>query len=541
VKRAGALLLLLASCSLIVDTENRTQCQTTADCDANPALAGRVCKLGFCAAKETQVGPVNTDAGEGCSTTEICTAKNSGRASVCKRPGTPCVPWVSDDACPYITGDWKNPDALMIGSLIPLTIRQAQGASNVELPYSQRLMRAIDLAVDEVAQKAVLGFFVGNEHRPLAVLHCDSQGKPEIARALFTHLTDVVGAPAVIVGWSEDLDAIASVPRANEKTIVCSDCLAPAPPGLKPWHILPSLQADAALVAWRVAELEKELGAGTLKVGVLIDGAGPQKFFAEQLDLVLRFNGGKSPSENGPTNYRLFQTEDPRKNTIPYDDWAGRIAEFAPDVLVVGMATDFPERHLPRIEARWPTDKPRPRYVLTQISYDAAPFDEQVKDDALRRRISGTHPFTTPELAKNIAGFEARYLGVQKERANGNFSGYEAFYSLALAIGANSGQPVFDSARISLGFNSLVAGDPFDLGPANLSVALDALAAEKKLDIRGLYTDLDWNLETREVTSDMGMFCFTRADESAPLALHDVDGVRWSATTKQVIGTYACP
>ncbi len=535
--------LLAAGCSLIVSTGDRTQCQTTADCEANPALQGRVCQAGFCALVGKDPDPVSSDAGPACVSTDLCTQANSGRASICKKAGvTPCVPLEIDGDCPTITGKWKDPNAIIVGSLLPLSIK-LPNKTNPESPYSKRLLRAIDLAAEEIDAAAPSGFQIANAQRPIAVLHCDSRGDPDHARQMFTHLVEDAGAQAVIVGWDVDLASIAPLAIQKKTTVVCSDCFTPAPAGTTTWKILPSITSDAALVAWRVAELEAQIKAqtpGDIRVAVLVDGAPAQRLFAEEIAKRLVFNG-VSAAQNGATKFLAIQTEDPRTSFIDYDAYDQQIADFAPHVVVVGMASDFPTYHLPRIEKKWQAAKARPFYVVTEISYDAAPFDKAQLDDTVVARISGTHPFTSPERANNILGFATRYQLSYKEPPNGNFSGYEAFYATALAIAANSSQPVLDSARISAGFASLVTGDAYDLGPGGgLSIALEALSKGQKIDIRGLYTDLDWNLTTREIATDMGMFCFAR-QPGGPLEIRDVPGVRWSVSSGQVSGTYACP
>lgn len=540
---ALAIGLLAAGCSLIVNTGDRVQCQTTADCAANPALQDRICDQGFCALRASQPGPV-AEASDLCVDTDLCTQTNSGRASICKAAGvTPCTPLEIDGDCPSIVGKWKDPHAIIVGALLPLTIKLPNGKAP-ESPYSKRLLRAIELAAEEIDAAAPSGFFIAGQQRPIAVLQCDSRGDPAHAQKMFTHLTENAGAQAVIVGWDVDLASIAPLAMQKQTTIICSDCFTPAPPGTTTWKILPSITSDVGLVAWRVNQLETQIKGqtpGDIKVAVLVDGAPAQRLFAEEIAKKLVFNG-VSAAQNGATKFLAVQTEDPREKFIEYDTYDQQIADFAPDVVVVGMASDFPTYHLPRIEKKWPANKARPQYVLTQISYDAATFESAITDDALRMRISGTHPFSSPERASNIQSFATRYqLSHNGEAPNGNFSGYEAFYAAALAIASNGGQPVLDSARISAGFGNLVSGDVYDLGPGGgLNIALETLKNGRKIDIRGLYTDLDWNLTTREVTTDMGMFCFTR-QPGALLEIHDVPGVRWEAATGQVTGTYACP
>lgn len=532
-----AVALVAAGCSFLVNTADRVQCSTDADCNANPALSGRICDQGFCALRPATV---SEDAGPTCTSTDVCTQGNSGRASVCKRAGSACVDW-QIDGCPTITGNWRDPNAIVVGSLLPLHLKLKIGS--IESPYSKRLLRGIDLASEEIDTGAPQGFFVGGTPaRPIAVLHCDSLGDRTRARAMFTHLTDVVGASAVIVGWDEDLSNVIDLATAKQTAVVCSDCLAPIPPEAHVWRILPPLSGDAALVASRVLELETQIKAqtpGDIRVAVLVDGAPGQKHFLDELAKVLVFNGAGIQA-NGAARYLPIRTPDPRTDFVDYDATASAIATFAPHIVVAAMASDFPTYHLSRIESALAASAPRPHYVLTQISYDAAPFQQVLVDDALRARISGTHPFLTDARLQNLGRYESSYRASYKEAANGNSSGYEAFYAIALAIASRTGQPVLDGPTISAGFPNLVSGPTFDLGPGpQLNTAISSLR-NGPIDIRGIYTDLDWNTATGEIASDMGLFCFGK-DPDGTISLRNVPTVRWSAQTKQTTGSYACP
>lgn len=536
--RTQALLvaLLAAGCSFIVNTSDRVQCSTDADCDANPALSGRVCDLGFCALRPS---PVSDDGGPGCASTEVCTQANSGRASVCRRADRPCVEW-QIEGCPSITGSWKDPNAIVIGSLLPLSIRLPR--KPLPSKYSKRVLRAIDLAVDEIEAGAPAGFFIAGESRPIAVLHCDSAGDPAVARAMFTHFTDVVGAPAVIVGWDEDMAAVTALAAERKTTVVCSDCLAPLPADPRVWRILPPLSGDAALVAARVLELETQIKAqtpGDIRVAVLVDGARAQKSFLDELAKILVFNGAGVAS-NGATRYLPVATPDPTTSFIDYDAYAREIADFEPHIVIAAMASDFPTYHLLRIEKELASTAPRPHYLLTQISYDAEHFQNVLADDELRARVSGTYPFMTEVRANNLGRYESTYRATYKEAANGNSSGYEAFYSLALAIASRVGQRVLDGPQISAGFPSLVSGTPFDIGPGpELNIAMSAVR-NQPIDLRGLYTDLDWDLQTGVVVSDMGVFCFGKEPDGS-IVLRNAGSMRWSVTTKKTTGSFSCP
>jgi len=513
------------------------QCRADADCEANPNFHGRVCELGFCAIKKPDPGPGSTG-GEGCVSTALCTQANSGKASVCAKAGTPCVPW-EDAECPTITGQWDNPDAIMVGALLPLTFDSPLGSSTPA--YATRLQRAIDLAAGEFDRK-IPGLKVGSKTRPIALLHCNSRGIPNQARNRFTHLTDVVGAQAVIVGWDDDLAAVAPLATERKTAIVCSDCLAPLPAGLDARRIIPPITLDAPLAAWRVKDLEakiKQVDPSPIRVALLIEGLRVPKAFSDELLKTLEFNG-TSAAGNG-SNFLPVMTEDPREHTIDHDGHAAAIAAFAPHVIVVGMASAFPTFFIPLIEKKWPADKPRPYYIVTQLNYEVASFEDALTSDELRRRVSGTYPRLDDSLRANVESYETRYRQEFFSAADGNFSGYESFYATAFAAAAAASADPFapiDGPRIAAGFERLSNGPSVDFHPGQINAGISLLGAGS-IDVRGLTSELDWNPTTRELETEMAMYCFGR-DESGLVLKSDPGGVFYSPKTGLITGTYAC-
>lgn len=529
--------VILAGCSFLVDTADRVQCSVTADCQANVALSNRVCRAGFC---ELDPKPVSNDSGDACTTSAICTQVNGGK-SICKQAGGACVQ-LAIEGCTAITPGWDDPNAIFVGTLLPLTLIQPTKKAP-DNAYAIRTKRAIELAAKDLRDSQPSGYLVGGKARPLSVVQCDSRGDPATAKQMFTHLTDVVGAQAVIVGWDEDLASIAADAQQKKTTLVCSDCLAPAPAGTVTYRILPNITSDAALVRWRVGQIEAELEAkkpGDIKIALLTEDLLVSRTFQQDFIGKLTFNGKPAASQI-PTALLDERAPDPRKDFPDYAGITDRIVAFEPDVIVVAIPLDFPTKYLPLIEQKWPAAKERPSYVVTELSYSATMFESALVDDALRARISGTRPFATKELKANQAAFELAYRLEFNESGADVPSTYESFYVTALAIAAASGQPPLDTAAIANGFAKLTSGTSFDIGKNGFANALGMLAQGSSIDARGIFTDLDWNAQ-REVAPDMGMFCFDRKPGAA-LTVKDVESVRLSATTGQVTvtGTYACP
>jgi len=535
-------------CSVLLSTAEPTQCTSSRDCDAVASFRQRVCEDGFCVIPREDRDPVSEDAGSGCTSTTSCTAANSNKASVCKTAGGACVPWQTEQ-CPIITGAWDQPGVIVIGDIQPFHTRQADGRL-ATIPYAERIQRAIDLGVEEIATAVPGGIpSPGTTGRPIAVLHCDSEFDPAAAQAAMVHLTEVVGAQAVIVGGDVELAAVRAKAIEKQTALVCSDCIAPFPPGAAAWRIVPPLVQEAPMVAWRVKGIEAELKAGasppaTLKVAVLAVPEAAPSALVQALGTTLRFND-KSVVENG-SSFALVTTENALTQSVNHLAHVQAITSFEPNVVIVAMGAEFPAHYLSAIETTWPAGKPKPRYVFTVLNYEVTPYVSLLSAGSaaaadLRSRISGTRPGFAQHLEDNIAGYSLRYRQANNFKApDGNMSGYDAIYSLVYAFAAASTQPLLDGPHVSAGFERLRSGTTIDYGPAQAGLAIALLGQSTgSIDARGLLSDLDWDVPSRDLSTDVSMYCFQRSVDGE-LVLKPNAGPRLDRTTGLVTGTYAC-
>lgn len=538
--------LMAAGCSVILSTAEPTQCSTNADCAANPSLRGRVCTGSFCVIPTANSPGTAPEAGAACVSNEICTKANGNKAWHCDGNGSPCVQWQTNE-CRFIGGGdaWMNDNALIIGAIQPFSNRQANGQYKA-IPYAARVRDAMDLAIEEVALAQPGGIVVpGGPQRPLAVIHCDSGFEAGRADAVFKHLTEVVRAPVVILGADEDLVAVTPRARTSKTAIIGADVNGPLPSPPLAWRMLPPLAQQAPMAARRVSVLEAQRKAepnppAALKVAVLtLPNPGPIAF-VDKLTEVLQFNG-KSTTQNGSTAFHVERTEDPRLLNVDHVTHAKAIADFRPDVVVVAMGEDFTTFYASLIEKNWPADKPPPYYVVTELNYDLSTFESVLTADSdgedLRRRISGTRSGSSPPRDANIDDFERRYSTRYGTDASGAWSGYEAMYALIYAIQAASLGGTLDGPHISAGFERLRAGATIDVGPARIGAAFSFLAQPTEtINLRGLWSELDWNPVTRDLETDVSMYCFQRQDRK--LVIKADAGTRLSGGV--FTGTYAC-
>ena len=535
----------VAGCSLLLDTAEPVQCTTNADCDASPLLRDRVCSQGFCVVKADEPIPRVEDAGDGCVSNELCTQANSGQPSLCRKAGGPCTP-IKTERCPSVEGDWSLPNAIFIGDIQPVTTRQVEG-STAPIPYGDRVQRAMNLALSDFQTAAPGGFlFPDGTRRPLALVHCQSNFTPAGADAALKHLTEVVGAEALIIGADEDLAAL--TPQLTDKrvAVACSDCIGPLPDGPLAWRILPRLVLEAPMAAWRVSKLEEQIKTGpnppaALKVAVLMEPGRAMEAFVAAFSERLRFNGGKTVLEN-ETSFMVEKTENPTIQSVNHLKHAEHIAEFTPDVVVVAMADDFPGHYLRLIESKWPAEKRRPHYITTDLNFNVTSFRSAITSDDVRRRISGTRPGYSPALQANVDAFEQRYRAANDNK-DPDFchTGYDAFYATALAVLGTRVEPVLDGPHIAASFERLRGGSTtIDFRPENIDFAVTLLGqATAKIDARGLWSDLDWSLPSRDMDADVSMYCFER-DGDGNLVINPNAGPHLTTSTGIVDGEYAC-
>jgi hypothetical protein len=383
----------------------------------------------------------------------------------------------------------------------------------------------------------------GKKHR-IAVLHCDSGLTTNGAKLALAHLTGIVGAPALIVGADQDMFAIADEPKAKTTAIACASCIGGLPQGPLTWRISPRLELEAPMVNWRVSKLEEQILSlpsppAQIKVALLTNDSRPTHDFVVKLRDVLRFNGGKDITQN-TANFRQFIAEDPRDQVVDFQKRVNDIIAFEPDVVVVAMGLDFTSFYLPGIEKGWKGAR-RPSYITTQLNYTLAFSDPVGMDDDLRKRISGTRPGFTPELQANVDAFDSRYRPLNDFKdPDGNYAGYDAFYTLGMAILAASTQPIIDGIHISAGVERLRSGTLIDFRPQDIKAAQISLGqTAATVDVRGLWSTLDWNLATHSFDSDVSMYCLKR-DATGSIILAPNAGPHLSTATGLVDGVYSC-
>jgi hypothetical protein len=235
------------------------------------------------------------------------------------------------------------------------------------------------------------------------------------------------------------------------------------------------------------------------------------------------------------------QTRDPRREAVSQPQIADAVIAELPQVIVVGMDSDFTTYYLRLIESRWPAGVARPHYVLSYLNQELGLLSGIVgDDDELRRRISGTGWHADVDVAPVLRALDERFFARHLQHLDQAHYGYDAVYALAYALSWADPRGPLDGPGVSSGLAHLLAGPSVPVGPTAIKGARALLDAGQDIDLIGSSNRLDWAPLTHDTRSDVGVWCLTRGADSA-LELLTTAGPVWRVATGEITGTYSCP
>jgi len=491
-------------CSLIVD-KNANQCSTDSDC---AKYAGTICVDRACVVPSTGLPPQ-------CSVHQDCVDLD-GPGYFCRPSDRQCIALLSPE-CTTLHGDYTNPGAIFIGSLLPTT--------GPNRSFGKPAENSIGLALDDFTNSAnglppVPG---SSQRRPLVLVGCDDSTDP-IAAA--KHLTADLEVPAIIGAAFSGV----TIKVATEVTIPAGTLLiSPSATSVAltslqdnglVWRTSPSdtLQADAlSLVVPTVeANVRSELGLGpgtTIKVAIAHKGDAYGKGLTDTLEQKLTFNG--KPALQNAGSYMRRDYGDPDAGTARYETVIADILAFKPHILLLFGTNESVSDMFGPIEARWTGEGPavsyQPRYLFSDGGLLQELSDLVGTNNDLRLRVRGTVPGTGNSLYNAFLGwYQGAVTDGTSPDAFGTAGAYDATYLIAYSIVSLGGQPLTGSS-IAAGFGKLVPpGSPVSVGSTNINDAFAKLSAGENIDFNGASGPLDFDLSTGEAPSDIQVWCLPR-------------------------------
>lgn len=474
----AAIASLCGACSAILPFE---QCSVDEDCTRFGD--GLVCGGdNVCLTQEQAV--------DECSNTR-CAADDPN--SVCGASGQ-CVSVLSPE-CTSIHLPSNRENMIVLGSIQPTS----GDAASAGIPQEN----AVVLALADFNESGLIG------DARYGLVGCDSAGDLERGVAAATHLSEVVGTPAIVgpafSGIFIEAATTVTIP-AGVMTIsgsATSETISTIPDDDLAWRTIASDSFQSVAIADRVRDLRAELG-GDIKVAAFgkDDAYGKGLLFAV---------GTALESELGEDNYFGVLHPDPANDAnadIPTAVATALESNFydADVVLLLGTAeiVDVLASYETILDDEGLAETPR--YILS----DGGKIDETLElvaaDSTLQSRVEGTIP--SLENGAIYTGFKQRFaaeFGVDPGSFGSN--AYDAAYLLGYAgLTMLATETELSGANFAAFMQRFISGQTVTAGPTDIGGALTALQAGADIDFEGASGLLAFDLATGEAPSNVDRY-----------------------------------
>ncbi len=482
-------------------------------------------------------------AATGCETSEECEAQNGGKPSYCRPDTKTCVQLTSED-CAQVLGNYKDPNAIVVGFLGPLVGADA----STGLP----IHNGAKLALHEL-ETNVIGLPGGanGKPRPIAMVCCDDLSAPEAnPRRAAKHLVSDIGTQAILgpafSGIMIETATGITIP-AGVLTISASatnpSITNLADNGLV-WRTCPSDAIQAIPLAGLVTSLEVQvraeqslMAADQIRLAMAVKGDAYGTGLADVVTPLLTFNG-KSAADNAD-NFARVDYADPSGNPNPdLSNEITQIVALKPQIILMFGTTEAAKNLYIGIETAWNDLNPmppRPYYLFPDGGKVSELTDGIGADDDRRKRVRGTVPGVASEL---YGAFKLRYKAyIKNEPLAYADTGYDAMYLLAYGMLAVGDKPITGIA-LADALKKMSKGTPVDAGPTsgNINKAFDAIQSSGEIDYNGASGPLNFDPKTGEAKADIDIWCIGRNAQNMPVFLSS--GAHFDANTSKIVGTY---
>jgi len=455
---------------------------------------------------------VNTDPRDACTSSKECTAR-FGEPSACVN--AQCTKLLTPECTEVWPANAMSQDNVMlIGFMGALAGEFAS--------YGTPTKEGAELALQEIE---VLGNGLSaptnsSGQRHLAMLVCDHASDPSrVAR----HLVESAHVP-VIIGdsfSSATLTMFDQVARPAGVLVLSPSATSPAltahdDAGLL-WRTSPSDVVQAEALKFLVVDVQDALRkTGVLKEDQRATIAMPTKSDSAGLGLARAAtavntevpNPAPAVNPDVPDEYA-----DPGKETVNWDDHIQNILRRPPNIILAMGTGEFVSSMMKGIEDGWNPSLPRPWYLLPEGDRVTELSDLVAKspDYRLNERILGTAPGA--RRSDLYSSFERSFRGAFGNRDPGNLAefGYDAAYLVAYAIAiANRASPTGQELAAAMRNVSCKGKTTVPAGSTGFSGYFKTAEIDGCIDFEGASGPLDFNPDTGEALSDIGMWCLRR-------------------------------
>ncbi|HWA77428.1 MAG TPA: ABC transporter substrate-binding protein [Polyangiaceae bacterium] len=489
------------------------------------------------------------DTGEGgapsggeCVTNQECIDKATQAAgtaeevpAICVKSDHHCATLLSED-CKTITGDYKNNDAIVLGSLFSTV--GAQAATNLQRQQSAML------AIQEInSVGGVPAATSGGGARKLVLVSCDESTM--LSRAA-GHLVNDLDVPAIIgPNTSQDTIDVSTQTTVSGNTVVMSptavaSSIASLIDDDLTWLMVPNDEQRAPLMLDQINELETriktERSVTTVKLGVVYRDDALGKGTQISLNKLIINGKGISDSINLGKNVYIdgYDYKKADQNEI-----VQKYVTFAPDIVVLAGTAEAITAVMKPLEAAWPPSNPnRPQYVLIDSVKVPDLITLVTGNDELRHRVRGTGIKPGPDSAPVYDAFQIAYklaFPGSSSSTSGMGPAYDATYAIAFALAATRAEAVTGTS-IAKGLRRLAGGTTqIEVGGTKATQAFQKLAAGEKIKAIGTFGPLDWDTDGAVVGGTLEMWCI---GSPTGTPTYQTSGLTFDIMTQKKAGQY---
>lgn len=445
-----------------------------------------------------------------CETNSQCTEAATAAAATgesvlaaCVKPEGRCVKLLSED-CTQITGELSD-NAILIGSMFATA--GAQGQTNVQRQASAML------ATEQINDVGGVPGAAPGTSRKLVMVSCNASPDP---RRAARHLANALKVPAIVgPNTSQDtLDVSEDVTIPAGTVVISPTAVASSIASLidddLTWLMAPTDVQRAPLMSRQInaieARLRDERDTETIKLGLAYrdDALG----LGTRSGLNSLVINGKPLSHviNLGNNVHInpYDGAKPDQNAI-VDEYL----EFAPDIVVLAGLAEAITMIMKPLEERWPANRKRPHYMLTDQEKIPELVTLVTGNDDLRSRIRGTGVTPSPRSMPVFDAFKVDYQVAHPGSANisGLGPARDATYAIAFALAATRTEPV-SGASIKKGLRQLAGGSTvIEIGPTRLLQAFQKLGSGEAISAIGTFSGLEWDVNGAVMGGTLEMWC----------------------------------
>jgi branched-chain amino acid transport system substrate-binding protein len=436
---------------------------------------------------------------------QCVSSADCGAESVCVQATHMCVSLKSDD-CATVTGDYKDDDAIIIGSMFAFGGAQA-GASMAR-------QNAALLAIHEITGAG--GIPRGDSSasaRPIVMVSCDASA--DLLRA-GRHLVNELHVPAIVGpnGSQDTLDISRQVSVPGGTLVITPTALASSVADLSDngltWQMVPTDLQRGELMTLEIQnmakalkterKLEKVKFAAVFRDDAL--GIGTRSALNELIinDLPLA-----TLVTRGDARIDAYDLSSPEQQAT-----VRAYAEFAPDIIVLAGTSELILNILVPLEKAWPMGRPRPHYMLIDSLKNIELLEAVTNAEDLRKRVRGTG--VTPSLrSKSVydafqLSYQLAYPGTSSE-LGGLGPSYDATYAIAYALAATQDQPI-SGRSIAQGLRMLSDGrQEIEVQAVTVLAAFSRLAMKEPISAIGTFGPLAWGPNGAVLGGTLELWC----------------------------------